>query len=115
MSLFELTEPPTAIVAGRDYVAHGVCQAIEEAGLEVGHDVSVVGFDDVSWSVGAESVLTTFREPCFELGAGAAEMLVEALRSGRPPSGERVYEASLILRQTVGPPRRHGSPEPAGA
>lgn len=107
LPLFELAEPPTAIVAGRDYIAHAVCQAIEAAGLEIGHDVSVVGFDDVSWDNKAGPILTTFHEPCVELGASAAEMLVDALRSGTPPCGEHILDAELVLRQTVGPPRRN--------
>jgi len=92
---------PTAFVAARDYLAAGACAALSEAGIVVGRDVSVVGFDDVSWAQ-ETPFLTTFREPTHELGAVAAEMLVERLISGWRPVEKREIEAPLVLRRSVG-------------
>jgi len=103
MRKFLATNPaPTAIVACRDYLAGGACRACEEAGLEVGRDVSVIGFDDVSWPQPAP-FLTTFREPTYDLGAVAAEMLVDRLVSGWRPVERREVEAPLVLRRSIGP------------
>lgn len=100
--LLALDDPPTAFVAGRDVLAEGVCRAIEEAGKMVGRDISVIGFDDVSWP-SDEPFLTTFREPCHEMGAAAAEMLVERIVTGWRPPERRVLDSPLILRRTAGP------------
>jgi len=101
--LTQLAARPTAIIAARDTLAEGVCRAIEEAGLRIGHDVSVIGFDDITWSQG-KPFLTTFREPCYEMGVGAAEMLVERIVDPALPPEKRKFETPFILRRSVGPP-----------
>lgn len=102
-SLLKLDARPTAIVCGRDVHAEGVCRAASEAGLTVGRDLSVVGFDNISWLQDAPS-LTTFEEPCYELGAVAARMLVERMRTAVCKVEKREISAPLILRRSVGPP-----------
>lgn len=98
-----LKKEPTAIVTGRDLHAEGVCRAARESGRVIGRDLSVIGFDDVSW---AQDVpfLTTFREPCHELGAAAAEMLIDRLAGGWKPPERRQITAPLILRRSLGVP-----------
>jgi len=100
--LIEGQNRPTAIVCGRDYQAYGACRASIEAGLVIGRDMSVFGFDDNSWPQ-EEPFLTTFREPCEELGAVAAEMLIWRLVNGWQPPERREIEAPLIFRRSVGP------------
>jgi LacI family transcriptional regulator len=99
--LLERSDPPTALVAARDILAQGACRAITEAGLTVGRDVSVIGFDDVSWPQ-EEPFLTTFREPCREMAAAAAEMLIERIVRGWRPPEKREFEAPLVLRRSAG-------------
>ena len=94
---------PTAIVAARDVIAAGACHAIEEAGMEVGRDISVIGFDDVSWD-GTDQILTTFAEPCMALGSVAVDMLSDLINNGWRPPERRVLDTPLVLRRSVGPP-----------
>ena len=93
--------PPTALIACRDYLAGGACQAFAEAGIKVGHDVSIIGFDNATWPR-PMPFLTTFSEPLYELGAVAAEILVERIISGWHPVEKREIEAPLIIRRSVG-------------
>ena len=93
---------PTGVVAARDYLANGACRALVETGAEIGRDVSVIGFDDLTWAPD-HPYLTTFREPARELGAAAVEMLQERLVSGWRPPERREVEAPLVLRRSVGP------------
>lgn len=93
---------PTAVVAARDALAHGVCRAVEESGRRVGHDVSVIGFDDLTWPCEAP-YLTTFREPCHDMGAVAVRMLVERLIDGWKAPEKREIEAPFVLRRSAGP------------
>jgi DNA-binding LacI/PurR family transcriptional regulator len=100
--LLGLSDRPTAIIATRDSLAEGACQAITEAGLMPGRDVSLIGFDDISWG-GDNSFLTTFREPCFEMGVAAAEMLAEKVMTGDRSVQKREIEAPLVLRRSACP------------
>lgn len=100
--LLQLPQPPTAFVAARDVFAEGICRAVEEAGMIVGRDISVIGFDDLSWPTD-NPLLTTFREPCSEMGAAAAEMLIKRVADGWRPPEKRVLAAEFILRRSAGP------------
>lgn len=93
---------PSAIIAARDAIASGVCRAIKDVGLVVGLHISVVGFDDVSWPEAA-NFLTTFQEPCYEMGAAAAEMLIQRLNNVHMANEMRRFATPLLLRRSAGP------------
>jgi DNA-binding LacI/PurR family transcriptional regulator len=101
--LNSLEHLPTAIVAGRDYQAQGIWLACEELGLKVGEDISIIGFDDISWP--ESNKLTTFKEPVTELGREAAYMIMEQINYGFKSTEKREIEAPLILRSSAGPCR----------
>ena len=93
---------PTAVVAARDYHAHGAHHAFSEAGYVVGRDISLIGFDDVTWPEGRD-ILTTYGEPCEELGSVAAEMLIDRIVHGCRPTERRELECPFILRRSAAP------------
>jgi DNA-binding LacI/PurR family transcriptional regulator len=101
-ALLKQSNPPTGIVVARDCIAEGVCRGVEEMGLELGRDVSVIGFDDITWP-GGRDFLTTFREPCYEMGQAAAEMLVNRIIDPNRTPETRVFDTPLVLRRTAGP------------
>jgi len=57
--------------------------AVRAAGLEVGRDIAIVGYNDVSIATDLPVPLTTIRSPMFQMGQEAARMLLERL-VGRP-------------------------------
>jgi LacI family transcriptional regulator len=97
-ALLALPEPPTAIVAGSDLMALAALQAIWESGRRPGHDVAVVGFDDLEAAALAHPPLTTIRQDRHELGATAAECAVDLL--DRPDGVRRttVLRVELVVR-----------------
>ncbi|MBN2624137.1 MAG: LacI family DNA-binding transcriptional regulator [Acidimicrobiales bacterium] len=94
---------PTAIFAASDTQALGVLEAARAAGLTVPRDLSVVGFDDVE--VSSYAGLTTVRQPLFESGRRAAELLLESL-AAEEPLGEAEYQLDLelVVRSTTAAP-----------
>lgn len=94
---------PTAYVACRDYLAYGACVALRENGLTIGRDVSVVGFDNITWPEPV-SPLTTFEEPAQEMGRVAARMILDCLTHGWRPVERREVPSPLIVRSSAGPP-----------
>jgi DNA-binding LacI/PurR family transcriptional regulator len=99
--LLRLPDPPTAIFAASDTQAVGVLEAVQEAGLKVPGDISVIGYDDIE--ITEYLHLTTIRQPLFALGVEGVELLFEAIAN--PPSAPRevLLPVELVVRKTTGP------------
>lgn len=67
-----------AIIAFNDRLAFGAYQAIQEAGLSVPGDFSIVSFDDHQLATWLRPALTTFALPHHQLGLRAVEILLES-------------------------------------
>lgn len=96
--LLTLPEAPTALFAVSDTLAIGAIKALRRAGRRVPEDVAVVGFDNVPLAQVFEPALTTIVQPMRELGAAAAELLLEQLAGGHPQS--RILPHALVVRDS---------------
>jgi LacI family transcriptional regulator len=101
--LLNLPQPPTAIVASNDLSAFGVIQAVSEAGLVVGKNFSVTGFDDIPMAANITPPLTTVRQPGYEMGQIAAEMLVKRIRDEALSTPHMTLNTEFILRRSTAP------------
>jgi LacI family transcriptional regulator, galactose operon repressor len=97
-ALLALPERPTAIVAASDLMALAALQAIRDTGAQPGHDVAVVGFDDLEAAALAHPPLTTIRQDRQELGTLAATSAIELI--DRPDAAGRttVLPVELVVR-----------------
>lgn len=95
--------PPTAIFAASDLLALGAFQAAQEAGLRVGVDLSVLGFDDVQLAQESRPALTTVRVGRSEIGETAARLLFERIDGKRDYPLRVVVPTTLIVRDSTGP------------
>ncbi|MFZ4134235.1 LacI family DNA-binding transcriptional regulator [Streptomyces koyangensis] len=99
------SRPPTAIFAGSDLQALGVLEAARVHGLRVPHDLSVVGYDDVSLARWASPALTTIHQPLRQMAEEATQMLMR-LRNQEPVSTRLELATSLVVRKSTGAPAR---------
>ena len=99
------SDPPTAIVCGNDLLAMGAMAAAKEAGLTVGKDLSITGFDDLEMSSTLNPPLTTVRIPACQMGKKAAELLVDTIEKGTRIAQHYLLETDLIIRGSTGPPK----------
>ncbi|WP_144124090.1 LacI family DNA-binding transcriptional regulator [Catellatospora sichuanensis] len=96
---------PTAIVAINDMCALGISAGIRDAGLEVGRDISVVGFDDIVLADLASPALTTVRQPLADMAAEAFSQLRERLTGESTVGHSMLVRPELIVRASTGPAR----------
>jgi LacI family transcriptional regulator, repressor for deo operon, udp, cdd, tsx, nupC, and nupG len=99
--LLRLSVPPTAVFACSDEMAIGAMQAARDAGLDVPHDLSVVGFDD--HDVAAPLGLTTVRQDVDGLGERAARWLLDLLEDVGRPLEHAIHPTDLIVRRSTAP------------
>jgi DNA-binding LacI/PurR family transcriptional regulator len=100
----------TAIFAANDHMAIGAIRAVEQAGLRVPDDVSIVGFDDAPEAEFLSTPLTTVRQDFAEVTRLAVHRLVRTIE-GRPPAERRrLIPAQLVVRESAVPPRADGCP-----
>ena len=91
----------TALFAYNDLCAIGAIRALDEAGLRVPEDVSVVGFDDIPGASYSRPSLTTVRQPMQEMGQLAARTLLDQLEKRTSYVPEIAVEPKLIVRQST--------------
>ncbi|HEX2906919.1 MAG TPA: substrate-binding domain-containing protein [Phototrophicaceae bacterium] len=104
--LLSLETPPTAIVSINDMVAFGVIRAAVQAGLTIGRELSVTGFDDIPMAANITPALTTVRQPLKHMGQLAFECIA-ALIQGQPLATHHIQlPAELMVRQSTGPAKR---------
>ena len=92
---------PTGFICANDRLALGTYQALQEAGLTVPDDVSVIAFDDSELAGWMRPALTSIALPHYELGAMAVDLL---LADTREPVLHRC-PMPCATRESVGPPR----------
>ena len=110
LQLLSLPEPPTAIACGDDLQAMGVYAAARQTGRRIPDDLSVAGFDDIDQAAWLSPALTTVRQPFAQMGAVAAEVLLD-LAAGKALSRTRFeLDTSLIIRDSTAPPRSAPTP-----
>jgi len=105
-ALLAMPQPPTAIFVINDLMALNLKEALEERGILVPQDISLVGFDWLMRWVPSGGELTTVAQPFDAIGRTAAECLLQRIRSGAQYVARHILlEAALVARATTGPPR----------
>jgi len=103
-----LTPGPTAIVCFNDMLAIGVLKGCQLAGLRVPEDLSVTGFDNITFSAFTSPSLTTIDQPKFSIGQEAAQLLLDLLQAvdGTIPDtpNVKVLQGKLLVRESTGIP-----------
>lgn len=95
----------TAVFAESDALAMGVIRGARQLGLDLPGDLSVVGFDDQPGMDVLVPALTTVHMPYMEMGRRAARVALE-VDQWLPGSGELLFGTHVVLRESVGAPRK---------
>ncbi len=100
-TLLSARRKPSAVFAVNDFAAIGAMGALRNAGLQVGTDVAVIGFNDVPLAASLPVPLSTIRSPMHDLGVRAVHLLMKRL-GGEEIHSERLAPALVVRESTVG-------------
>lgn len=98
--LLELKERPTAVFAAGDKLAIGAIDALNEAGIKVPDDISIIGFDDIEIAKYLTPKLTTVRQNCEEIGKTAVDILVEQINEKTKLKINKIIPVEFIERDS---------------
>ncbi len=96
---------PTAVFCATDLLALAVMDEARVSGLSLPGDLSVAGFDDSPVAATSRPSLTTVRQPFYEMGLQAGDLLHQMMEKKIPMPVRKLYEANLIPRESTAPPR----------
>jgi len=100
--LLTMKNPPSAIFYGNDTNALLGYKAINDAGLSISDDISVVGFDDIAMAKYSDPPLTTIKVYKEEIGSIAVRKLLEAINSDGPEIAvTTIMPVKLVERESV--------------
>ena len=96
----------TALVSFNDLAAIGAMRALEDFGLSVPADISVIGFDDIKLAAFSNPRLPTIRQPMSNMGRIAAQCVLNQLNGSERFRKQITVEPELVVRgstRAIGP------------
>lgn len=109
--LLGLPQRPDAIVASADKLTTGCLRSLKARGLKVPGDIAIVGFSNTDLTELLDPPLSVIRQPAFEMGEIATDLLLQLIESKRPVTEfeTRVLSTELLVRDST--KRMKGKPK----
>lgn len=101
-ALLSLEDPPTAIIGINDLTAIGALHAGQAAGLMIGRDLAIAGYDGLNETVHTQPPLTTLSQPLYGIARRLVEMVIRLI-TNKPLEEEHVIlQPELLIRGSTG-------------
>lgn len=91
-----------AIMCANDHTAANLMQTLISLGVRIPEDIRIAGVDDVKYASLLPIPLTTFHQPCEEIGAAAMSAMLERLNNAHLPPRSIRLNGTLIIRRSCG-------------
>ena len=98
--LLGLKKPPTALFVLNNLMTVGALEAIHQRRLTIPNDIAIIGFDDLPWAEALNPPLTVVRQPAYEVGQAAAELLFKRLESKKRSETHLKLFPKLVVRKS---------------
>ena len=92
---------PTAIFAISDMQAIGAIKAMRDHDIRVPEEISVVGFDDISFAAMYNPGLTTVSQPAYMVGEEAVSILIDRIKGEDYTPKQILFEHDLVIRDST--------------
>ncbi len=100
-----LEDRPTALLCLNDRIALGASRAIQQAGLRIPEDCSVIGFDNLEASAWSQPALTTIDQQIELMMSTTVAILMQAVRFRDVTPPNQMIRPALCVRESTGPVR----------
>ncbi len=112
MSVNDLTEQPgkaaqelltsgvDGVICANDATASTLLRSLLDAGAEIPKKVKVCGFDDVQYASLLSVPLTSYQQPCHDIGRAAADVMIRRIRYPKTPVLRITLKGKLIVRES---------------
>lgn len=102
--LIDQPDPPSAIICVNDLIALGVLRGLMARGVRVPGQMAVVGYDDVEFASMLATPLTSVRQPKYQLGWTAADLLMAEVLQGPAHTHQQIqFQPELVVRESSRP------------
>lgn len=95
------TPPPTGVFCGNDLLAVGLLRGLTARGVKVPDDVAIVGYDDIEVASLISTPITSVRQPMYDMGRAAAELLLGELHDRNHTHRRVRFVPTLIVREST--------------
>ena len=102
LKLLQLPEPPEAILTSNSLLAAGALRALRESKKAIPEEVAFASFDETTWSKLVVPALTVIKQPTYEIGRTATELLINRIQDPTRSTREVTLKSKLIVRQSCG-------------
>lgn len=96
-----LKQKPTAIFAATDEMAIGAIHSIQDQGLKVPDDFSIISVDNIRMASMVRPLLTTVAQPMYDIGAVAMRLLTKLMKKESVENANVILPHETILRLSV--------------
>jgi LacI family transcriptional regulator len=105
LDVMRLPQPPTALFALTGSSAAGVFRALKELSLKVPDDVSLLSFDNYSWTALVDPPIDVLEQPVEQMARAAAQAVLAKLAGEQQGPVQLQLAAKLIVRGSCAPPK----------
>lgn len=98
--LLSMSVPPTALFILNNLMTVGALEAIHQRKLKIPKDIAIIGFDDLPWAEALDPPLTVVRQPAYEVGQAAAELLLKRLEDPKRAETHLKLLPRLVIRSS---------------
>lgn len=101
----ELADRPTAIFSATDEMAIGAIHCLQDAGLNVPEDISIISVDNSRIASMVRPLLTTVAQPMYDIGAVSMRLLTKLMKKEAVEDARVILPHELIVRRSVAEPK----------
>ena len=92
---------PDALICSNDLMALGVLAVAKKSGIKIPEQMSLIGFDDIGITELTDPPLSTVKQPLFDMGFAASEILFKKINNPETKSVCKIFPVEMITRKSV--------------